>query len=138
MNMTTIDLLNILENNQNISLKQLLEKIPDLSFLDYLKMLMETKGIKRSDLVRKTIIERTYIYQITNGTRIPSQNKVLQIALALSLNLHDTNVLLTLAGHGNLYPKIKRDALIIFGINHHYDLFQVNDLLYEYQFPLIE
>lgn len=137
-NMTTIELLDILNQNKDVSFQELFEKIPDITFVAYLQMLLDTRHIKIADFIRKTNIERTYAYQILNGTRNPSKNKVLQCAFALSLDLHDTNILLTLSFNESLYPKVKRDALIIFGINHHYDLFKMNELLDEYNFKIIE
>lgn len=134
--MTTTELLNIL--NQNPSLPELLQKIPDLTFLDYLTMLLDTHHLTKSQLIQKTYLERTYAYQILNGTRLPKKDKVLQIAIALELDIHDTNILLTLSQNQTLYPKIKRDALIIFGLNHHYDIQKINELLDEYHFPILE
>lgn len=134
--MTTTELLNIL--NQNPSLPELLQKIPDLTFLDYLTMLLDTHHLSKSQLIQKTYLERTYAYQILNGTRLPKKDKVLQIAIALELDIHDTNILLTLSQNQTLYPKIKRDALIIFGLNHHYDIQKINELLDEYHFPILE
>lgn len=136
--MTTTELLNILNQNQHLSFQELFQKIPDITFLDYLSMLLETHHISKSELIKKTYLERTYAYQILNGTRLPKKDKVLQIAIALQLDLHETNILLTLSNNQNLYPKIKRDALIIFGLNHHYDIQRINELLDEYTFPILE
>lgn len=136
--MTTIELLDILNQNQNIPFQELLQKIPEISFTNYLQMLLDTHHVSKSEFIKKTNLERTYGYQIMNGTRVPSKDKVLQCAFALSIDLHDTNVLLTLSSNQNLYPKIKRDALIIFGINHHYNLMKINELLDEYHYPIIE
>ena len=136
--MTTIELLTILNQNKDISFHELLRKIPEISFTDYLEMLLEREGISKSEFIKRTNLERTYAYQIINGTRLASKDKVLQCAFALKLDLHDTNVLLTLSNNQNLYPKIKRDALIIFGINRQYNLLQMNDLLDEYQFSILD
>ena len=136
--MTTIELLTILNQNKDISFHELLRKIPEISFTDYLEMLLEREGISKSEFIKRTNLERTYAYQIINGTRLASKDKVLQCAFALKLDLHDTNVLLTLSNNQNLYPKIKRDALIIFGINRQYNLLKMNDLLDEYQFSILD
>ncbi|MEG0366322.1 MAG: helix-turn-helix transcriptional regulator [Coprobacillus sp.] len=135
--MTTTQLLNILKQNKNISLNELLKEIPDLSFVDYLETLLEQCALSKGDLIARTSLDRTYAYQIMNGTKNPSQDKVVQIALALSLNLHDTNVLLTLSKNESLYPKVKRDALIIFCINKHYTVMQTNQLLDEYHYDIL-
>ena len=135
--MTTTQLLNILKQNKNISLNDLLKEIPDLTFTDYLESLLEQHNISKGDIIQQTALDRTYAYQIMNGTKNPSQDKVIQIALALKLNLHDTNVLLTLSKNESLYPKVKRDALIIFCIDKHYTVMQTNQLLDEYHYDIL-
>ncbi|MCD7948872.1 MAG: hypothetical protein LUG12_01245 [Erysipelotrichaceae bacterium] len=135
--MTTIELLTILNENKDISLDELLEKIPDITLIDYLNMLLETHHTTKAKVIQKSTLDRTYGYQIFDGTKHPSQNKILMLALAFSLDLHDTNVLLTLSKNQNLYPKLKRDALIIFAINHHYDVLKTNELLDEYKYDIL-
>lgn len=41
----------------------------------------------------------------------------------------ETSQLLRLAGHGSLYPKVRRDAAIIFAIEKKYTMQQANELL---------
>ncbi|MCD7809061.1 MAG: hypothetical protein LUH02_06945 [Erysipelotrichaceae bacterium] len=135
--MTTTELLNILNDNKDIPLDQLLEKIPDLSLVDYLEMLLETHHTTKAKVILKSTLDRTYGYQIFDGTKHTSQNKIIMLALAFSLDLHDTNILLTLSKNQNLYPKLKRDALIIFAINHHYDVVKTNELLDEYGYEIL-
>lgn len=135
--MTTIELLEILKENREVNIDELLAKIPELTFVDYLDILCEEKSIKKSEIIKRTNLDRTYAYQIFNGTKTPSQDKVIQIALALSLDLHDTNNLLTLSKNKVLYPKIKRDALIILCLNKQYNLFKTNELLDEYNMKIL-
>ena len=136
--MTTIELLDILKQNTNLCIEDLLKKIPNLTFVDYLDTLCEHKQISKSDIIKKTTLDRTYAYQIFNGSKIPSSDKVIQIALALSLNLHDTNNLLTLSKNKCLYPKLKRDALLILCINRGYTVLKTNELLDEYHFEILK
>ncbi len=135
--MTTIELLNILNENKDISFNELLDQIPDINFIDYLQMLLETHHVSKAQIIQSSTLDRNYAYQIFDGRKHPSQNKVLMISLAFHLDLHDTNVLLTLSKNQNLYPKIKRDALIIFAINHQYDVLKTNEILDEYGFELL-
>lgn len=136
--MTTTEILNILQRDKNLSLEDLLNELPNLTFSLLLDTFCEQKSISKSQLIKKTTLDRTYAYQIMNETKIPSQDKVIQLALGLNLNLHDTNMLLTLSNNKSLYPKIKRDALIIFCIHHQYTVIQTNELLQDYQFPILE
>lgn len=134
--MNTTQLLNILSETDNLD--DILEKIPDLSFSLLLESFCERAHMTKSDLIKKTNLDRTYAYQIFNNTKNPSQDKVIQLALALSLNLHDTNLLLTLSNNKSLYPKLKRDAVIIFCINKKYSVMETNELLDEYQYPILQ
>jgi predicted transcriptional regulator len=135
--MTTIELLNLI-NNDNISIDELLNQIPDLTFHDYLEYLLDEKNMTKSQLIKDSILNREYAYQIFKEFRHPNQDKVIKIALSLKLDLHDTNNLLTLSKNQVLYPKIKRDALIILCINKHYSVMDTNLLLDEYHFPILE
>ena len=58
---------------------------PSLS--EYLKQLLEEKGLERSRVVRMADLNETFGYQIFTGARHPSRNKVLQIAFAMALTL---------------------------------------------------
>lgn len=136
--MTTTQILDKLDQNKDIAFESLFEELPNLTFPLLLETFCEKQQMKKSELILKTTLDRTYAYQIMNGTKLPSQDKVLQLCLALNLDLHDTNLLLTLSHNQSLYPKIKRDALIIFAISHHYSVMQTNELLEEYQFPILK
>lgn len=136
--MTTTQILDILDQNKDVAFESLFEELPNLTFPLLLETFCEKQQKKKSELILKTTLDRTYAYQIMNGTKLPSQDKVLQLCLALNLDLHDTNLLLTLSHNQSLYPKIKRDALIIFAISHHYSVMQTNELLEEYQFPILK
>ena len=45
-------------------------------------------------------------------------------------SLEETQELLRLCGLAELYPKVRRDAIIIYGLLHGMDLFAVNDRLF--------
>ncbi|MBO6048054.1 MAG: hypothetical protein J6P61_09985 [Erysipelotrichaceae bacterium] len=137
MNMNTQQLLNVLKND-DASLDTLLEKIPDLTFVDYLQYLISQSPLSKGDIIKNSTLDRTYCYQIIEGRRLPSKDKVIALAIGMHLDLDDTDRLLKLANQGTLYSKVKRDALIIYAISHHYDMMKTNELLYEYDFELIK
>ena len=102
---------------------------PSLS--DYLKQLLQEKGLERSRVVRMADLNETFGYQIFTGARHPSRNKVLQIAFAMALTLKETNRALTAAGVSVLNCKDRRDAIIIFCIDRGCSLQKVNEELYD-------
>ena len=82
---------------------------PSLS--EYLKQLLEEKGLERSRVVRMADLNETFGYQIFTGARHPSRNKVLQIAFAMALTLKEANRALTAAGANILNCKDRREAI---------------------------
>ncbi len=104
----------------------------DMSLSDYLNKLLEEKGLKRSKVIKDAHINETFGYQIFTGQRNASRNKVLAIALAMKLDVDETQHLLSVANVGCLYCKNRRDALILFCISHGYDLFKTDEELFHF------
>ena len=99
---------------------------------EYLQQLLAEKGLERSRVVRMANLNDTFGYQIFQGTRHPSRDKVLQIAFAMALTLRETNRALTAAGASELYCKDRRDAIIIFCVDRGCSLQKVNEELYRF------
>ena len=98
----------------------------------YLQELLVEKGLKQADVVREANLNPTFGWQVFVGQRGASRNKVLQIAIAMRLDLREVNRLLKIAGHNELYCKVRRDAIIIFCVDKHYTLQETNETLYEF------
>lgn len=124
--------------NQNTPLDDILEILPDLDFVSYLEACLEKKDLKKSKVIEKTNLQKNYAYQICNGTKKGSKEKIIQLALAMRLNLHDTNNLLSLSNNGLLYAKVKKDAILIYALQHHYNLFKTNELLFAHGFDALD
>lgn len=99
---------------------------------EYLNQLLTEKSLKRSEVVRMANLNETFGYQIFTGARNASRNKILQIALAMALTLRETNRALTFAGVSTLYPRNRRDAIIIFCIDRGCSLQKTNEELYRF------
>lgn len=132
----TTQLLELL--NQNMPLENILDLLPDLDFVSYLEACLEKKGLKKNEVIAKTNMQKNYAYQICNGTKKGSKDKIIQLALAMQLDLHDTNNLLSLSDNGLLYAKVKKDAILIYALQHHYNLFKTNELLVAHGFDALE
>ena len=100
--------------------------------------LIELKGHRRSDVIRKANISRSYGYQILEGRRLGKRDYYLSIALAMSLDLKTTQRMLAVTRSGSLHPLIKRDAAIIFAINHGYSLEKTYDFMCELELPPLD
>ena len=68
---------------------------------------------------------------LASGIKIPGRNMVLRIGFCLKATYNEMNLLLSLAGSGILYPKIRRDSILIFALEHQYTMSRVNELLSE-------
>jgi hypothetical protein len=53
------------------------------------------------------------------------------------MNFDETQKLLTVAGKSTLYPKIKRDAVIIYALMNGYDIVAVQTSLFDFSLPTL-
>ena len=102
---------------------------------EHLNTLLKEKGLKRADVVRGSLLDRAYVYQIFSGEKTPSRDKLIAIAFGLHLSDEETQKMLKLSGNRELYVRDKRDALILFSIQRGKDIFDTNFLLDDYGFP---
>lgn len=97
----------------------------------YLAGLFYERNIKVKEVIRHLNLERTYGYQIFNGTRHPSRDILIRIALLLGLNLEETQRLLKIGGKNILYPRVRKDAVAIFALEKGYSPEEYELLLQE-------
>lgn len=138
----TVELMSILKNIDDESYLDEFVKITsnnfsDLSLPNFFQNICKKKGISKSDLIKNAEIDRTYGYQILNGTKKPSRDKLLKLCISASLDIEESNKALKLGNVGQLYPKNPRDSIIIFGINKKLNLFQIDELLFNRNFDTL-
>lgn len=138
MMISTTQLLDIIKSDENLTLEQLLLQIPEIDFVTYLETLLLKKDVSKSELIKMTNLHRTYAYQIFNGQKKPSRSKIIQIALALQLDIRETNNLLSLSDNGYLYPKVRYDAIILYALEHKKSIIDTNLILDMYELPILE
>jgi len=102
------------------------------SVAEHLMALLAEKGITRADVVRGSLLDRAYVYQIFSGQRTPSRDKLIAMAFGLGLSEDETQKLLKLSGNRELYAKDKRDALMLFALQRGCSILETNDMLYEH------
>ena len=98
-----------------------------------LLQLIEAKGQDAVQVYKRANIDRKLFSKIkTNPDYLPSKKTVLALAIALELNLDETQTLLKKAGF-TLSNSILSDVIIEFFITHgKYDLDEINAALYAY------
>lgn len=101
------------------------------SFSEYILAFLMKEGKTESEVIRDSQIPRTYAYQILNGYKNPGRDKVLALCLALRMGYSDAQRALALAGVGELYPRRKKDSILIFALEKELSVQQTNELLFE-------
>ena len=96
----------------------------------HLNLLLTQKNRSRADVVHDSLLDRSYVYQIFSGERIPSRDKLIAIAFGLQLTVDETQKLLKLSGNRELYARDERDAVILFSLHKKKNIAQTNDLLF--------
>ena len=104
---------------------------------ELLKELMKKKNMSASELIARSGLDRTYTYQILSGAKHPSREKIEAIAFALSLTLEEVQTLLRHAGYPTLYARNPRDSILIFVLQRHGSLADVNELLFDYGYEIL-
>lgn len=119
------DVEDFLKNNERQLLRQ--------SLSEHLNVLLAQKGISRADVVRGSQLDRAYVYQIFSGDKVPSRDKLIALAFGLCLSVNETQRMLKLSGNRELYPRDKRDSLIMFTLQQNGDISGANALLYKHK-----
>lgn len=103
------------------------------TFSEYLMYLIESKGMKNSDVYKRAIIDKRYFSKIKNTKDFhPEKIKALCLCIGAKLNLDETKDLLARAGYA-LSPCDLTDIIFSFFIEHeHYDLIDIDIQLEEH------
>lgn len=115
--MSTSDIEKELERDEKFDEELIKENLcPELKI--FLNDCMERVGISRADLIWVLGMDRSYGYQILNGTRIPTRECLIRIGLLLGLSVEDFQRMLNIAGRPSLYVKNMFDAKVFYAIKH--------------------
>lgn len=120
-----------------ISLDSLMDNL-DEPFNITLLNLIDAKGMTDTEVYKRANIDRKLFSKIRTGNGyMPSKRTILALAIALKLTLDETNSLLEKAGY-TLSHSQKLDVVVeFFIINKRYDIFEINEVLFEYDLPLL-
>ena len=135
---STDDLVNEIAKSENI-LDFLAENHEEMQLgglPQYLEDWLQQKNLSKADVVRRSNLNRAYVYQIFLGRKYPSRDKVIALAFGMNLTADETQKLLKQAGYRELYPRDPRDALLLYAIGHNMAILDANQLLYDNNRPL--
>ena len=107
--------------------------IEDMELSEFLERMLTLHGMKKNEIIQRSNIDQTYGYQIFQGLKKnPSRDKLLRLALAFSLSIEETKLLLHYGGAEMLYPRVPRDAYLMYAIHHGFSVIKTDDYLDEH------
>lgn len=106
-------------------------------FHEYITSLCAERGEVRERVIKRSGLDRVYGHQIFAGRYIPSRDKVIQLAFGFSLDVNGTQELRRIARKPELYPKVERDAAILFCLSHGMEMDKTQELLSDLGLPLL-
>lgn len=99
----------------------------DLS--QFWKTVIGSTDMKKSDIINKADIGYTFFYDILKGKKHPSRDTLIRIFIAMRLDIDTCQEALRMYEWAALYPKIKRDSILIYCLAHNFSLQQSEELL---------
>lgn len=105
----------------------------DINLAQYVQQMLAQKGRVKAQVVRESGLNTVYAYQILAGQKKPHRDKLLCVAFAMGLTEKETERLLHLAGCAKLYPKNRRDSIVLYALQRGLTVAQTDDLLYDAQ-----
>lgn len=108
-----------------------------ISFADYLNAWCKKHLEVPEQVIRRANLEKSYGHQLFSGKRNPSRDTVLQLAFAMGADLSGVQEMLRIARRSLLYPRIKRDTVIIYCLHNHISLVDTQIILDDLNLPLL-
>lgn len=105
------------------------ESFIEINLKEFWGEIVENCGMSKSDIINKSDFSYVYFYDVTAGKKIPTSDKIIRLVLAMHLSLDQCQTALRYCGKSQLYPRIKRDSILIYAISHGYTVFQTQELL---------
>ncbi|MGO5114436.1 helix-turn-helix domain-containing protein [Candidatus Avoscillospira sp. LCP25S3_F1] len=94
-----------------------------------LTALYRKRTMSKAELARRSGVSQVYLHQVFAGRRTPSRDRLLCLCLGLGASLEETQYLLRVAVSATLWPRSRRDAVVIYGVTHRLTLAQMDQTL---------
>ena len=109
----------------------------ELPFEEYISELQEKKGEPAERIIKRAHIEKSYGHQLFKGARKPSRDTCLQLAFGFEMDIEQAQRLLRAAGKNALYPRVLRDAAVIYSLHNSVSLADTQIVLEELGLPVL-
>ena len=118
---------------KNTDIQEYIERNQDsfiqINLKEFWGEIVNNSGMSKSDIINKSDFSYVYFYDVIAGKKIPTSAKINRLVLAMHLTLEQCQTALRYCGKSQLYPRIKRDSLLIYAITHGYTVYQAQELL---------
>lgn len=105
----------------------------DMTLSRQLETLLKDAGLSKGEVAVHSGLSRVYVYQVFAGQKVPSRDSLLRICFALSLDVGQMTGLLKHSGYPALYPRNRRDSVILFAASRHKTLLELEEMLEQQQ-----
>lgn len=143
MKKSTDELLNILKSKSSIDeyLKENTEQFSSQThtLAEMLEQILKENNVSKSQARDNSGLSPTYFYELLRGAKTdPSRDKLIMFCIGIKADCEQTKRVLGKLKLAPLYSKDPRDSIIMFGLIHKLSVIDINILLDEHNFQILE
>ena len=131
---STDELMKILKSEPDIEsyIEGNSEDITNISLTQYIEDLLKEKKLTAAKVARRGQMSDSYFYKISQGVKEnPSRDKIIQMCFGFALDAEESRRFMRVARVGELYPRIRRDSIILFCLENRIDILECDKKLEE-------
>ncbi len=104
----------------------------DKELWQYVNDLLIKKNLTIAKAAQQAQMSDSYLYKINQGRKTNiSRDKIIQLCFGLELNIDESKQFMRIAKVGELYPRIRRDSIILFCLENKIDIIECDRRLEE-------
>lgn len=143
MKKSTDELTNILKAKSSIDeyLKENTEQflVQTQTLAEILEQILKENNISKSQARDNLGLSPSYFYELLRGEKTdPSRDKLIMLCIGIKADCEQTKRVLEKLKLAPLYSKEPRDSIIMFGLIHKLSIIDINILLDEHNFKILE
>lgn len=131
---STDDLLEVLKRDTlNVAIDKISPDQLNITLKAYIDKLIIERQVKLADVCKKTGLNKSYFYALTEGTKTnPSRDVMIRLCFGFEMSLDEAQRFLKTFGAAMLYARNRRDSIIIHALDNGLSVKRCNDNLDEY------